>query len=254
LLLSNASSAQFGAPVIIDSNYSAQIRNIIAVDIDNDGLKDIVASHQTDTIKWYKNFGNNTFSAPVVLTSTIAKPFFIDTGDADGDSTMDLVVANNNKNHSQVVLINNNGLTPTVIDTELEVATIRACFADFDNDGDLDIVANSDLMITLYLNNGSGVFGNRIVLLDGAEFYNMTVADFNGDNFPDIGLCSSDGSQLFLNNTMGGLSSPNTLDINLCLFVTHTDIDNDGQWILFFRVVPLTNIMFIEIQEEEHLL
>lgn len=76
LLLSNASSAQFGAPVIIDSNYSAQIRNIIAVDIDNDGLKDIVASHQTDTIKWYKNFGNNTFSAPVVLTSTIAKPFY----------------------------------------------------------------------------------------------------------------------------------------------------------------------------------
>lgn len=77
LLLSNASSAQFGAPVIIDSNYSAQIRNIIAVDIDNDGLKDIVASHQTDTIKWYKNFGNNTFSAPVVLTSTIAKPFLL---------------------------------------------------------------------------------------------------------------------------------------------------------------------------------
>ncbi|HQP76915.1 MAG TPA: T9SS type A sorting domain-containing protein [Saprospiraceae bacterium] len=234
LLFSFSASAQLGSPTVIDSHFSAQIRNIIAVDIDHDDLKDIVVSYHADSIKWYRNLGENTFSVPLFLTSTIAKPFYMDAGDVDGDSTMDLVVANNNKNHSQVVLINNNGLTPTVIDTELEVATIRACFADFDNDGDLDIVANSDLMITLYLNNGSGVFGNRIVLLDGAEFYNMTVADFNGDNFPDIGLCSSDGSQVFLNNTMGGLSSPNTLDINLCLFVTHTDIDNDGQMDIIF--------------------
>ncbi|HRV52170.1 MAG: T9SS type A sorting domain-containing protein [Bacteroidetes bacterium] len=234
LLLSNASSAQFGAPVIIDSNYSAQIRNIIAVDIDNDGLKDIVASHQTDTIKWYKNFGNNTFSAPVVLTSTIAKPFFIDTGDADNDSKTDLLVANNNSNNSQVVLINNNGLIPTIIDSGIDLGTYRAYFSDFDNDGDEDIVACSDLMITLYLNNGAGVFGNRIILLNGAEFYNMTVADFNGDNFPDIGLCSSDGIEVLLNDTSGGLTAPNLLDLKLTGFITNADIDNDAQKDLIF--------------------
>jgi hypothetical protein len=178
--------------------------------------------------------GSNTFSTPEFLTTTIAKPHYIDIGDVDGNSKRDLVVANNNRNSSQVVLINNNGLTPTVIDSGLAVATYRTYFADFDNDGDQDIVANSDLMITLYLNNGAGVFGNRIVLLDGAEYYNMTVADFNGDNFPDIGLCSSDGSQVFLNDTLGGLSSPNTLALNLSGFVTYTDIDNDGQMDIIF--------------------
>ncbi|MCC6252927.1 MAG: T9SS type A sorting domain-containing protein [Bacteroidia bacterium] len=233
-LFSIKASAQFGNPTVIDSSFTAQIRNIVAVDIDNDGLKDIVVSYHADSIKWYRNLGSNTFSTPVFLTTTIAKPFYIDIGDVDGDSKMDLLVANKNSNNSQVVLINNNGLTPTVIDSGLAVATYRAYFADFDNDGDQDIVANSDLMITLYLNNGSGVFGSRIVLLDDAEFYNMTVADFNGDNYPDIGLCSSDGSQVFLNDTMGGLSSPNTSNINLCLFVTHTDIDNDGQMDIIF--------------------
>ncbi len=238
LLLSFGASAQFGNPTVIDSSFSAQIRNIVAVDIDNDCLKDIVVSYHADSIKWYKNLGSNTFSTPAFLTTTIAKPYYMDIGDVDGDTKMDLVVANNNRNNSQIVLINNNGLTTTVIDSGLAVATYRAYFADFDNDGDQDIVANSDLMITLYRNNGAGGFGNRIVLLDSAEFYNMTVADFNGDNYPDIGLCSSDGSQVHLNDTMGGLSSPNTLDINLCLFVTHTDIDNDGKMDIIFPSSP----------------
>ncbi|MCC6383785.1 MAG: T9SS type A sorting domain-containing protein [Bacteroidia bacterium] len=230
LLLSITVSAQFGAPVIIDSNIAPQLRNIIAVDIDNDGLKDIVISHQTDTIKWYKNLGNNTFSAPVVLTSTIAKPFFIATGDADNDSKTDLLVANNNSNNSQVVLINNNGLIPTIIDSGLDVGTYRAYFTDFDNDGDEDIIACSDLMITLYLNNGAGVFGGRIVLRDNAEFYNLTVADFNGDNFPDIGVSSSNGGEVQMNDTSDSLSAPNLLNLLLSGFITHTDVNNDGQF------------------------
>lgn len=235
LLLSLTTNAQFGNPSVIDSNITVQIRNIIAVDIDNDGLKDIVVSYYTDTLKWYKNLGNNTFATPELITENIAKPFFIDIGDVDNDSKTDLLVTNNNGNNSQVVLINNNDLNQSIIiDDTLAVGTYRAYFTDFDNDGDNDIIACSDLMITLYLNTGAGVFGNRIVILDGAEFYNLTSADFNGDNFPDIAVSSSNGTQVLLNDTSGGLTGPNTLDLGLNGFVTDTDIDNDGQTDIIF--------------------
>ena len=69
LLFSFSASAQLGSPTVIDSHFSAQIRNIIAVDIDHDDLKDIVVSYHADSIKWYRNLGENTFSVGLLRIS-----------------------------------------------------------------------------------------------------------------------------------------------------------------------------------------
>jgi len=111
-------------------------------------------------------------------------------GDADGDGDLDLALA---MEFVPKVLLDNDGtghfsdasdrLPRTIHDSE-DVA-----FADFDSDGDLDLVfvSEDDRKDELFLNDGAGRFDDSSDRLVADDVSNaLVVLDLNGDGAPDI--------------------------------------------------------------------
>ena len=69
--------------------------------------------------------------------------------------------------------------------------TTCALFADFDNDGDLDVMLGRSLLRTSYLENRGGVFYQHpIPKFMPMAVISMAAADYNGDGLLDIYLCT----------------------------------------------------------------
>ena len=224
--------SQFGSLIQIDNNLTASIRNIITFDINNDGLKDVVVSEYTNNIKWYENTGSG-FNNPQNISTTFSTPYHLDKADVNGDGFIDLLVTNNNGNTSGAsVFLNNNGgvsWTEVVISNTLAIGGFKSFFLDIENDGDQDIVINSDTKITLYLNDGNGVFSSEILIESMDEYYSMTVGDFTNDGFTDLVLNTATfGMVIYTNNMLGAFNSPVNISNGLRIFLTSADINNDN--------------------------
>jgi hypothetical protein len=159
-------------------------------------------------------------------------------GDADGDGDLDLALAM--EFDTNVLLVNDGAarfsdasaqLPRTAHDSE-DVA-----FADFDGDGDLDLVlvSEDDRKDELYLNDGTGRFGDASDRLVPDDVSNaLVVLDLDGDGSPDlltgnIGMdraLINDGSGRFRDETarrwMQGLGESRTQDLEAF------DADGDG--------------------------
>jgi hypothetical protein len=69
--------------------------------------------------------------------------------------------------------------------------TTCAIFADFDNDGDLDVMLGRSLLRTSYLENRGGVFYQPpIPKFMPMAVISMSAADYNGDGLLDVYLCT----------------------------------------------------------------
>lgn len=224
--------SQFGSPITIDSNFTTSIRNIITFDVNNDGLKDIVISEYTNNIKWYENTGSG-FNNAQNISTTFSNPYHLDKADVNGDGFIDLLVTNNAGSASGAsVFLNNNGgvsWSEVIINNTLIIGGFKSFFIDIENDGDQDVVINSDTKITLYLNDGNGVFSSEILIESMTEYYSMTVGDFTNDGFTDLVLNTATfGMVLYTNNMLGAFNSPVNIDNGLRIFLTSADIDNDN--------------------------
>ncbi|MBK9357329.1 MAG: T9SS type A sorting domain-containing protein [Bacteroidales bacterium] len=235
-------NAQFGGPEIVDNTITSTIVNIITADLNNDGKKDIITSHYQNQINWYNNSGG-TFSSEQSITESMSHPYHLDVGDANGDDFIDILATDDNGNNSKVLLFLNiaggTSWNQVVIDSAIQVAAFKSFFADVDNDGDSDIITNTDLEITMYLNSGMGNFSSRIVIANTNEFYSITLNDFNNDDFKDFAVHSAHGLQLYLNSTDTSFFLANTIDPGLNGFLTSVDIDNDND----MDIISGTNLL-----------
>jgi FG-GAP-like repeat/IPT/TIG domain/ASPIC and UnbV len=144
-------------------------------------------------------------------------------GDIDLDGREDLFIARGSYN--QLFMNNSTGSVHFIEDTtawqvlggELE-QTNMGTFADFDNDGDLDLLTCSTNGSTLYRNQvieGTNEF-TPFLTLPAANFVSAAWADYNNDGFLDFfGMSPAGTHQLYRNN--GGVG----------FIVTHTDVFDD---------------------------
>lgn len=232
ILVFNNVYGQFGNPVIIDNGISTNKRNILIFDVDNDSNKDLVISSFFDDIVWYKNTGSGFLSAQSI-TSSIQTPYHLESGDINGDNYSDLLVTNNSGNNSSVsVFINNGGgisWTELQLDSNLLIGAFKSFFIDVDNDGDLDVVTNSDTKITLYKNNGIGTFASPLIIENMNEYYSTTVGDFTNDGYTDIVVnTATAGIVIFENDSNGFFNSSVTIANGLRIFLTSCDFDKDS--------------------------
>lgn len=157
--------------------------------------------------------------------------------DLDGDGDLDILLAT--EYAANVLLLNAGdgrfaeesvGRIPQVSRDSEDIAT-----ADFDNDGDIDIVivSEDDQVNEYYLNRGNGFFddaSNRLPVTDTTNA--VVAADLTGDGFPDLVLGNNgqnrflrnDGSGGFVNETRHRMPAlkDTTQDLEL------GDIDGDG--------------------------
>ena len=157
--------------------------------------------------------------------------------DFDGDGDIDLIIATEFR--SNILLINDgtgmfadrssSQLPNTVRDSE-DVA-----IADFDGDGDLDIVVASedDLDDEFYINDGFGFFASADERLPVRARTNAVIAaDVDGDGDPDLVLANNGLNSILINDGTGHFTDETRTRLELVTDVSQDidagDIDGDG--------------------------
>lgn len=84
--------------------------------------------------------------------------------------------------------------------------------ADFNNDGQLDIItAGGNINSTYYnvfLNVGNGIFGTANSTAIDERFTSLATGDFNNDNYTDFAIIYRSKMEIYFNNTTGGFYPP----------------------------------------------
>lgn len=145
-------------------NYSDFSRGVAWGDYDNDGDLDLYLAVDGAANRLYRNNGDCTFQnvAGSAGVATQGDSYGVAWGDYDNDGDLDLFVANHNQ-PNQLFRNNGNGTFAEVgrdAGINYNGLSNAIAWADFDNDGDLDLyVANADSQANLlYSNNGDGTF------------------------------------------------------------------------------------------------
>lgn len=217
-------------------------------DYDNDGDLDVfVANYSGQQAFLYQNNGNGTFtdvaSSAGILSGT--NGVGVAWGDYDNDGDMDIFVGN----YGQAPFLYRNNGNGTFSDVASSAGvgvvanTVGSAFADYDNDGDLDLYVSNSTGVQdfLYRNNGDGTFtdvaaGAGIVDLIGTN--GVAWADYDGDGDMDLFAAHDGPNSLYRNNGNGtftdvagtvGITDPPTSSQG----VAWGDYDADGDFDIY---------------------
>lgn len=211
----------------------------IFVDVDNDGLEDLVVAHDTGHVKTWKNTGNNTFAdTPNPDSIRFSYPMGIGVTDYKNDGLVDFFFSNvgstpptflvkgaltdEQEFNSKWMLFQNNGdFKFDDVSNQAKVADYEfswgAIFEDFNLDGRDDLVVSENYIgLPPYkipflrapgrflIQNQQGEFaatGKQSAVINKAYSISPITADFNQDGYPDLVHVNLAGrSKAFLSN------------------------------------------------------
>jgi len=196
------------------------IAHAIAVDLDHDGLLDVVACEaQENKIIWVRQTSRGHFEEQVIPCD-VKGPVHVEAVDMNGDGRLDLLVScmgvvfpDNDKIGTVTILENlGNGrwAQHDVLQNTSRVTDIRA--ADLNGDGKMDLVVGQfgyDQGEVRWLERVGPWEFRPNVLLNLSGTINVGIADFDGDGRLDIVAQISQQYEeiyLFYNNGYGGFS------------------------------------------------
>jgi hypothetical protein len=197
-------SASAGVDDARDSNGGVEW-----ADYDNDGDLDLYVANRNQPNRLYRNNRDGTFTDVATAAGVAAggNSEGVAWGDYDNDGWLDLYVASAST-ASQLYHNNRDGTFTNVAATahvELEGINVGANWADFDNNGWLDLfVVNlgGSAPNRLYRNNADGTFSDVAAAVGLADQLDGRVggwADVDNDGFLDL-FVSNDGAQRFFRN------------------------------------------------------
>jgi len=229
---------------------------ISAADVDNDGFYDLFIPDGVAS-KLFRNTGNGQFediTAKAGLSGLdgVSVGIF---GDFDNDGYKDLFVSRTFK-HNQLFHNNHDGtFTDVTAKSGIgeDCCTTVASWADYDNDGYLDLYVGryldprKDIPTTFYARNGEpnqlyhnnhdGTFTNVTVKSGVGEIglcLGTVFGDYNDDGYPDIYVVNDFGRKTLYRNNKDGTFTDVTVETGTLAYgagmsASFADYDNDGK-------------------------
>lgn len=221
------------------------------LDINGDGLVDIVQAKEGSTYHSYLNNGNgwqdngNWLSpGPLVNASGIDNNWKF--GDLNGDGLVDIFRQKNFGQGTTTEIAINNGVNgwnwantlpfpPVIFNSPNGIQDMGVRAVDVNGDGLVDIIGGGT-----YINTGNGWVEDpdwsfpTAIVDSGHHEYPLQILDMNGDGLPDVLFASESESHAWINNGHGWTSVPNWAYVNS--FITSGadngtrvgDINGDG--------------------------
>jgi Flp pilus assembly protein TadD len=196
-------------------------RDAAFADFDGDGRLDVVVARNTGNVTLFHNAGNRQFTDGTSSSGiSVQGGAALAVGDYNNDGYFDLFVAN--ARESSLWLNNGDGTfkrdtrSSRALASLAGVSALSATFADYDNDGWLDLVivgaplddtAAGGHAVALLRNEGGGVFADRSTILPSSLRAGAALAahDLDGDGDQDLLIAEAGGVRLLRND--GGNAS-----------------------------------------------
>jgi hypothetical protein len=169
-------------------------RQAVINDFNNDSYPDIaVAFYTTSNIGIFLGDGNGSFNVLLTYSTTEGStPYALTVDDINADDRLDVIVANQGTNNIGIFLGYGDGRFASVItfSTGIGSQPYSVAVADFNNDGQMDIVVVNvgSKNIGILYGYGNGTF-SAIVIYQTEDNYSpvaVTVGDLNNDGLVDI--------------------------------------------------------------------
>ncbi|MBL8843042.1 MAG: VCBS repeat-containing protein [Planctomycetes bacterium] len=201
--------------------------SISLVDVDLDGALDYITSDRAADGWIFLNTGDGSFGvASVLATSSCLEYTF---GDVDGDGDPDLVALPTSAGNESIWL-NSSGTFAQSVDFEAGTTTCSV-LADFDRDGDFDLLFGRDGDgDVLWLNDGSGAFSDSGQVLGAAHTTEVVAIDLDHDGDLDYVASASDGDGLsaWINDGAATFAFAGKFGDGASAAVGAEDFDGDG--------------------------
>jgi hypothetical protein len=225
-------TSSFVGPVIADFNGDTKL-DVAVVDATHNG--------PGGRPRFHVALGNGLggFGSTLSTSFDADDPFAVTGGDLNGDGKVDLVTVNRgggNNLEGTISIGLSDGAGQFTIQPIVSVRTpsnpVGVAFADFNNDGKMDLAVPGGFGFSIVLGNGAGQFAPRVHFTT-ANSSSIRAADFNGDGKVDLAMVSEEingKTSVVLGDGMGNFTAP--LQFNLGGFPSDlivADFNFDGK-------------------------